>query len=132
MPKYSLDERGILTITNETDGGIFSVAVWFKKIALIIAIISMLGVSILYFTKYTSFTDANYLKGVFEKQFSGMNVSSSFSMMFSKIDVSYPFTMVAKSAKGQPSFYMEVFRIVSDKAGKLFNTVRNSIQNIIR
>lgn len=131
MPKYSLDARGILTITDETDGGIFSVAVWFKKVALIISIISMLVVSILYFTKYITFTDADYLKSVLENQFSSMDVSSSFSVMLSKLDVSYPFTTVAKNAKGQPDFYMEVFNIVADKAEDLFNTVLSTIQSII-
>lgn len=130
MPKYSLDSRGILTITNETDGGIFSVAVWFKKIALAIAIISMLGVCILYFTKFTDYTDTDYLKSVFEKLFSDLDISSSFSMMTSKIDVSYPFTAVANNAKDQPVFYWEVFRIVVDKVGELFNIVRSMIQNI--
>ena len=130
MPKYSLDERGILTITNEADGGIFSVAMWFKKIALILVIISVIIVTALYFTRFTHFTDIDYLKGIYEKKILSIDISSNISILQSKIDISYTFTTVVKNAKGQPGFYGEVLKIIAERAEELFNTVRNAIHNI--
>lgn len=130
MPKYSLDERGVLTITNDADGGIFSVAMWFKKIALILVIISVIIVTALYFTKFARFTDIDYLKGIYKTKILSIDISSDISMLQSKIDISYPVTTVVKNAKGQPGFYSEVLEIVSERAEKLFNTVRHSIHNI--
>lgn len=131
MPKYLLDERGILTITNEADGGIFSIAMWFKRIVLILAVLSVIIVAILYFTKYAHFTDADYLKNFCEKRLSTIDISSNISMLTGKVDISYPFIAILKNAKGQPGFYGEVFKIVVNKAGELFNSVWNVVLNIV-
>ena len=130
MPKYSLDERGILTITNEADGGIYSVAMWFKRTTLILAIISLIIVIALYFAKYTHFTDVDYLKDIYEKKILSIDISSSVSMLSSKIDISYPFNTVVKNAKGQPNFYSEVLKIVAERVEGLFNMVWTAIHNI--
>lgn len=131
MPKYSLDEKGILTITSEQDEGIFFIALRLKRIVQITTTILVIIIVALYLARYASSLNVDYMIGILERQFSGLDISSNISEISIKFNISYPFVSFVENVKGQPGFYTWVFRTMARKAEYLFYIIRGIIQNII-
>lgn len=60
MPKYKLDEKGILTIVREHNGGIFSVSSTLKIVSRILIIISIIASVTIYLFFYIEKPSSNY------------------------------------------------------------------------
>lgn len=131
MPKYSLDEKGILTITSDCDEGIFSIGEWLKRIVRITTTILVIIIVVLYLVRYASSLNTDYMINILERQFSGLDISSNFSKIYSKFNISYLFVSVVENAKGQSGFYTWLFRTIAHRAEQLVCVIRDTIQNII-
>ena len=130
MPKYSLNDRGILTITNETDGGIFSLAAWVKKAAMIIGVLGALSMAVLFFVKYVHYTDFPYSLSIIKNKVSSLSLSSNISLILSRINISYPFAAIIDNMKGQDGFYRNLINSFPAKASRLFYIIREFVHSI--
>lgn len=107
------------------------IALRLKRIVQITTTILVIIIVALYLARYASSLNVDYMIGILERQFSGLDISSNISEISIKFNISYPFVSFVENVKGQPGFYTWVFRTMARKAEYLFYIIRGIIQNII-
>lgn len=128
MPKYVLDEKGILTITSEHDGGIFTINDVLKKLTIILLIISIVSSIGLY--------------GFFYYDAQTTNVASQYCMSnVSDYDQSYQLTRIAKNCdlgyglkelygriEKYPMYYAQSFEVMVVRGQELISEIYYQIE----
>ena len=132
MPKYKLDERGILTIVNEHDSAIFTVSNAAKKITSAVIIMSIVCSILLYVVFYYNTEGSNTAFSFVQEQLFGIKAVSNLGAQYDdKVELSYGFGAVWRNFEEQSGFYADFFRQAIDKGRVLYFTIAEKVQDII-
>jgi len=115
MPKYKLDDRGILTIVSEHDGGIFTLVDILKKITVIllmVSIVTSIGVYCFFYHDVPS-----------------TNAATDYCITsLTKFDIEYAFEGIFSKFEGRLDYWEETSRYVFEKGYALVTTIMYKIE----
>ncbi len=129
MPKYVLDDKGILTITSEHDGGIFTVNDVLKKLTsflLVVSIVFSIGIYIFFYhDAYTS----NFAIRYSVASFSEFSPSYQLTRIAENSDLGYGFKQIYSKMKKYPAYYEQSFEMMVDRGQELISEINYQIDS---
>ena len=129
MPKYVLDEKGILTITSEHDGGIFTVNDVLKKLTIILLIISVVASIVLYGFFYNDAQTTNVATQYSIECVSDYNPSIQLTRIVNGNDWGYGFKKVYSRIEKYPIYYQQSFEIMVVRGQALISEIYYQIES---
>lgn len=126
MPKYKLDEKGILTIVSETNGGISSAGKVFKVFSTILLIIAIFSSVAVYLFFYAEKPDSNYAVNYCAKNISEKVIVIDDS---GEINVNlYCYKKLQSKVKKQTNDCKDRIGILIDNGESLLTETKNKIE----
>lgn len=115
MPKYKLDDRGILTIVSEHDGGIFTLVDILKTITIILLVVSIVTSIVAYWFFYHDVPNTN--------------AATDYCMTrLTKFDFEYAFEGIFRKFEGHLDYWEETIRYVFGKGYSLAYSIMYQIE----
>lgn len=129
MPKYVLDEKGILTITSEHDGGIFTFNDILKKmtiVLLVVSIVSSIGLyGFFYYDAHTTHVATQYCN----TSISDYNPTYQFTRVAKHSDLGYGFEKLYNKVESYPMYYEQSFEIMVVRGRELISEIIYQIES---
>ena len=129
MPKYVLDEKGILTITSEYDGGIFAFNDVLKKMTIILLVISIVSSIGLYGCFYNDAQTANVAIQYSIENVSSYDPSNQLTWIAGNNDWGYGFRKVYSRIERYPNYYQQSFEIMVARGQELISEIYYQIES---
>ena len=129
MPKYVLDEKGILTITSEHDGGIFTFNDILKKLTIVLLIASIVfsvGLySFFYYDAHTTHIATQYCN----TSISDYNPAYQFTKVVNQSDLGYRLKKIYNKIENYPMYYEQSFEIMVVRGQELIEEIIYQIES---
>lgn len=129
MPKYVLDEKGILTITSEHDGGILTFNDVLKKITIILLIISIVSSIGLYAFFYHDVQTTNVATQYCISNVSDYDRSYQLANIAKNCDLEYGSKNVYSKIETYPKYYVQVFQRMAVRGQDLISEIYYQIES---
>lgn len=129
MPKYVLDEKGILTITSEHDGGIFTVNDVLKKMTIILLAISIVSSIGIYGFFYNDAQTTNVATQYSIENVYGYDLSNQLTRITNSNDWGDGLKQVYRRIEKYPMYYQHSFEIMVDRGQELMSEICSKIES---
>lgn len=129
MPKYVLDEKGILTITSEHDGGIFTVNDVLKKMTIILLAISIVSSIGIYGFFYNDAQTTNVATQYSIENVSDYDLSNQLTRITNSNDWGDGLKQVYRRIGKYPMYYQHSFEIMVDRGQELMSEICSQIES---
>ena len=129
MPKYVLDEKGILTITSEHDGGIFTVNDVLKRMTIILLAISIVFSIGIYGFFYNDAQTTNVATQYSIENVSGYDLSNQLTRITNSNDWGDGLKQVYRRIEKYPMYYQHSFEIMVDRGQELMSEICSKIES---
>lgn len=123
MPKYVLDEKGILTITSEHDGGLFTINDILKKITIILLVVSVVVSVGVYVFFYHDVTATNVATDYCASSIVDYNCATPFSKIINECDLVDNANIIFNKIDDYPMYYLESFEQMLARGQELVSEI---------
>lgn len=129
MPTYVLDEKGILTITSEHDGGIFTVNDVLKKMTILLLVISIVTSIGIYEFFYNDGQTTNVATQYSIENISRYDPSNQLTRITNSNDWGYGIKQVYSGFEKYPMYYRQSFEIMVVRGQELTSEIYSQIES---
>lgn len=128
MPKYALDEKGILTIISEHDGGIFTFNDVLRKITIVLLIISIVSSIGLYGFFYYDVQATNIATNYCVSNVSDYDQSHQLEIIATNCNLGYGLKKVYSKVQTYPKYYGQAFKMMTARGQELISEICYQIE----
>lgn len=129
MPKYVLDEKGILTITSEHDGGIFTFNDVLKKLTIVLLITSIVSSIVLYGFFYYDAHTTNVAVLYCIANVSDYSPVPQLTRIAENSELGYGLKKVYSRIEEYPMYYRQLFEMMVVRGQELISEIYYQIES---